>query len=244
MLIANPNFAQTVRLRKASTMTLIKTAALAGFCAFAAFTAAVSSADASPLSGSNNIWNVWSSPTPGADASSASQQALPTAAQFLGTSKGTTYTGVLNFTDTTANTVGGFLDSDNPAGNFNGCGVACMAQTLSEGDFASATLFEFRFTLQSEIVLSIHHDDGVSIYNKADTINFLPVSSAAPTANGNDTVRLAAGTYDLWYSEVNGLPATLTTDVPEPASMAIFGAGLAGMGILTRRRHQSVRTRG
>jgi hypothetical protein len=59
--------------------------------------------------------------------------------------------------------------------------------------------------------------------------DLLPTSAAAPTTAALTSVSIGPGTYDLWYAEVNGLPAVLeatsTLAVPGP----IAGAGLPGL---------------
>jgi hypothetical protein len=113
----------------------------------------------------------------------------------------------------------------------------------------TSTLMKFVFTLPAgSTVLTILHDDGISLFNEAALgTDLVPTGHSAPTHSQTDTTAgLGAGTYDLWYSEVNGAPAQLDVSftftppppppVAEPTSLALFGTGLIALGLLRRRR--------
>ncbi len=167
------------------------------------------------------------------------------------------YTGGINFSDTSHDTIGAFIAS--AGGSFNATvSNTVKGLTLSTG-FSNppgcyssctprgrVTIMEFTFTIASSQDLYIQHDDGVSVWDSTNTIDYL--DSSNPTSVIISSVLLGAGTYNLWYAEVNGLPADLitclvphvdNTPVPEPLTLSLFGAGLAGAAALRRRRKVS-----
>jgi hypothetical protein len=181
---------------------------------------------------------IWAGATPGATSSSASQQGLPTATGLFGgplplVAASTPLAAAINYNDLAGNTIPGFFASDTPAAPTPAtCVGACLTNPLSSPNFTFATVFRLTFNAAVAETLSITHDDGISLFlagteNLTNSANLLPLSAASPTTAELTTVTIGPGTYDLWYAEVNGLPAVLqaTSTVPGP----IAGAGLPGL---------------
>jgi len=149
-----------------------------------------------------------------------------------------TYAGAIDFTDGGSNNILTFLNS--AGGTLTG--VTTLLNTdLSQGGFTDSTLMDFSFTIAAQDSGLMTHDDGFSIWNATNTTNLIDFSF--PVAVQSDPFNLAPGTYNLWYAEVNGLPAALIMDVtssvssvPEPGTLALFGVGLVGLWFVRRRR--------
>ena len=165
-----------------------------------------------------------------------------------------TYNGPLTFTNTaaqngdnTGDLNGDFFNAGSIAG-YNGSG---MLSGPAGANFSNLTTFlassgsasNYQYgsfitidlgTLAAGTILTITHDDGASVYQGSTRIGN---TTAGPTSAVTESVTLASsGDTTLYYARENGTPSVLNVSVPEPASLAIVGAGLAGLAAVRRRR--------
>jgi hypothetical protein len=215
---------------------------------------AVSTANAATIN-SDNV-TIWSAATPGANSGSASQQGLPTAVGLFGgplplVAASTPFTSPINYNDTGANgnTIPGFFQSDSPGAPTPAtCTGTCTTLTFSSGNFANATVFRFQFTVGTAGLFSATHDDGISLFLQGTDNNnandLLPIAASSPTTAEFNSVSIGPGIYELWYAEVNGLPAVLQASfnpsVPEPATWGMMLLGFAGLGFAFRQSRRKV----
>jgi hypothetical protein len=230
---------------------------VAAVCAVALGAEATQTANADTVT--STTVTIWNAATPGANFNSISQQALPTAVGLFGgplplVAASTPYAFPINYNDTTINTIPGFFASGAGPTPATCTSAACLTNPLSgpQGAFAQTTVIRFTFTATTSETLSVSHDDGVSLFlagteTTTCTIascpgDLLPTSAAQPTTSVTASVLIGPGVYDLWYSEVNGLPATLqasSTAVPIPAALPLFASGLVGLVLLGWRRKEA-----
>lgn len=150
----------------------------------------------------------------------------------------------INFDSSYGSQYGQFLSGG--ATNPNGlAGLdAPWANTNLSTSSELAAMFQFKGTAEFSSNFSINHDDGFILTLTNYAGGPLTIDKSWPVSPTLDTFNITAGKYDfvLTYQSWNGTPEVLqsygiTPDpVPEPATMLLFGTGIAGLAAVGRRK--------
>lgn len=123
-------------------------------------------------------------------------------------------------------------------------GATILSHNIPLTDTMDNTLINFTgtVTVTTGETFKAGHDDGVTLIIAGIPVISAPASTAFVETTSTYTGPSGNEPFQLVYAECCGPPAALVVDlplvshIPEPASLAILGTGLIGLGFMRRRK--------